>query len=108
MKTDLAPYISRTMTVSTAHVTRQDMETLAAVGAKERPRGVVGDGLVAYSYAEGVFIVVHERGFDAANFHPRLSAEFTRLYKAALDAGCDMLRLDADYERVPGFKTFDW
>ncbi|MGO9014670.1 MAG: hypothetical protein ACLQF0_06785 [Dissulfurispiraceae bacterium] len=104
--------INKILTVSTGHVTQQDM-------AKLKDRGPFNP-VVTYPFEYGAFVWVPSfstnenqdkkemreafNGMRQAGY----SGAFRRLLSLAKEQGCRYLQLDCDGEYIPDLKTFSW
>jgi len=93
--------------LSTAHVSRADMQKIEAQGEGRR------EGLrvvfTVYEYSEGAFLpLINEPCFAEELKSAGMSKGFIALCKKLMKQGFTMLRLDCDGEVDKGLRVFDW
>ena len=89
--------IQKLLTLSTAHITQQEMQRISDDEAQS---------FVVYPNDYGAFILVEDTGLSCPSEPdmPRLSA----LAAYARAKGCAWIKLDCDADTIEALPTYDW
>lgn len=96
--------IQRYLTVSTAHITEEDMKRLNL-------RKATSDTILilnSFDYGVSVYVGSHEEPAWETAKTEGFSSGLQNMLKLALDNDCRYLKLDCDGPTVEGYKTYNW